>query len=81
MKNPHDELPRTISVAPGAMGKIDLGVHNNQDPKPDFKVSYSLKDHDVVLHELVMEEPSTYHLFYQFQNFGQKPVDVTVSLR
>ena len=79
MTKPHDDFPRTLSVAPGAMGKVDLGTYSQQEAKPHFEVSYSLKDHEVVLHELVIEGRSSYHLYYQFQNFGQKPVQVTVT--
>jgi len=71
----------TVTLTPGGMKSIGLGVYNNQDPEPRFDYTCSAGMEDFVgasLDRLNLPGQAKYMLLYQFHNYGPKECRIEV---
>ncbi|HJQ08652.1 MAG TPA: hypothetical protein VJ836_04195 [Candidatus Saccharimonadales bacterium] len=72
---------RSIVLDPGKTATIGLGVYNLSEPMPSFVVESVPATQDMLgisLERLDIPGKSKYVAFYQFHNFGDKPICITV---
>jgi hypothetical protein len=73
------ELAGQFTLVPMGMHKIELGKYREADPKPKFRIYYGPHEtHSVTRHESKLGDGEVYYLFYQFQNFDDKPCEITI---
>ncbi|WP_163513569.1 hypothetical protein [Fodinicola acaciae] len=66
-------------IQPHDMHKAELGEYKEADPEPKFSIHYGEHAPHVVTHHATkLGDGRVYILFYQFQNFGDKPCEITV---
>jgi hypothetical protein len=72
----------TVTLPPGGMKSLGLGVYNNQDPEPHFGYTCSAGMEDFIgasLDRLNLPGQPKYMLLYQFHNYGPKECRIDVA--
>jgi len=73
---------RKLVVSPGSIKSIGVGVFHSSIKAPNFLLAFSPDLGDQVtssLDRLDIPSSGKYMLLYQFQNFGSKPCEVTIT--
>ena len=73
---------RKLVVSPGSIKSIGVGVFHASVKAPDFLIKFSPDMGDQVtsaLDRLDIPGSNKYMLLYQFQNFGNKACEVTIT--
>ena len=73
---------RKLVVSPGSIKSIGVGVFHASVKAPSFLLAFSPDLGDQVtsaLDRLEIPGSGKYMLLYQFQNFGNKPCEVTIA--
>ena len=81
--NPHSGLPTVVATqeipATAEMIKVVLGpFHHDERPEFDVQVKGETPHGSLASNVDSIEHNNNYKVIYQFQNFGQVPVQVTI---